>query len=338
MSSISLRLAASTSRAARLASVRTQACRVPSRALHKRKELSYPIEGGLGKFLPPHALQMIAVDYQQGLLDRLNDLIRGTALENKSIVQTVVEAARDPNKVLEFNYASEALNNSFFLECVKPPPDNATSHEHKLIGMLERRIGFHWGSLAHFQSSFGAAVQGMFSSGWVWLVCDQTGQLGIMPTFGAGTLLVSARKASETFLEWQRIVGEPVVPYSEEDLLPRASSPTPGAPPPPSSPASGLSHNAPPVNPHQPARSMSSRLGRPRDMYKNSKGKDSGPTKFDVLGGVVYPLLCVSVHEHAWVGAGYGVWGKEEYMKRFWSVVDWEKVCQMYMKVAPVER
>ncbi len=40
----------------------------------------------------------------------------GTNLENKSIVQTIIDAARDPNKVLEFNYASEALNNSFFLE------------------------------------------------------------------------------------------------------------------------------------------------------------------------------------------------------------------------------
>ncbi|CDO74139.1 hypothetical protein BN946_scf185043.g189 [Trametes cinnabarina] len=231
MSSSALRLASSTSRAARLALVRTQACRVPSRALHRRKELSYPLEGGLGKFLPPHTLQMIAVDYQQGLLDRLNDLIRGTALENKSIVQTVVEAARDPDRVLEFNYASEALNNSFFLECVKPPPANATSHEHELRGVLSRRIRYQWGSIAHFQSSFSAAVQGMFSSGWVWLVCDEQGQLGIMPTFGAGTLLIRSQKPSETMKEWQRIVGELIVPFSEEELLPRASSPTPGSPP-----------------------------------------------------------------------------------------------------------
>ena len=40
----------------------------------------------------------------------------GTSLENKSIVQTIIDSARDPDKVLEFNYASEALNNSFFLE------------------------------------------------------------------------------------------------------------------------------------------------------------------------------------------------------------------------------
>lgn len=39
----------------------------------------------------------------------------GTELENKTIAQTVIETAGDPNRVLTYNYASEALNNSFFL-------------------------------------------------------------------------------------------------------------------------------------------------------------------------------------------------------------------------------
>ncbi|KIY72874.1 manganese and iron superoxide dismutase [Cylindrobasidium torrendii FP15055 ss-10] len=48
------------------------------------------------------------------------------------------------------------------------------------------------------------------------------------------------------------------------------------------------------------------------------------------LGDVLYPLLCVSVHEHAWMAAGYGVWGKEEWLKKFWTVVDWERVSQRF--------
>ncbi|KAI0771542.1 Manganese/iron superoxide dismutase [Trametes elegans] len=334
MSSFGLRLAASSSRAARLASLRTQACRVQSRELHQRKQLSYPIEEGLGTFLPPHTLKMIAEDYQQGLLDRLNEQIRGTALENKSIVQTVVEAARDPNKVLEFNYASEALNNSFFLESVKPPPSSGTSHEHEVHDPLMRRIRHHWSSLAHFQSSFSAAALGMFSSGWVWLVTDKNGQLGIMPTFGTGTLLVRSGKPSETFIEWQKAFGQAVLPLTE-DSAPVSPSHTPsGSPPPPSSPTSGLSHQAPPLNPHTPSRSMS--LAKPRDMYKLEKETDlNQQPDFARLGDVLYPLLCVSVHEHAWVSAGYGVWGKEEYMKRFWTVVNWKNASDLFSKVVP---
>jgi Fe-Mn family superoxide dismutase len=48
-----------------------------ARGIHQLKELSYDIEKGLGDFLPPPALKTVAVDYQQGLLDRLNDEVRG---------------------------------------------------------------------------------------------------------------------------------------------------------------------------------------------------------------------------------------------------------------------
>jgi Fe-Mn family superoxide dismutase len=36
------------------------------------------------------------------------------------------------------------------------------------------------------------------------------------------------------------------------------------------------------------------------------------------------------VHEHAWLSAGYGIWGKEEYLKRFWTVLDWKKVSDAF--------
>jgi Fe-Mn family superoxide dismutase len=43
-------------------------------------------------------------------------------------------------------------------------------------------------------------------------------------------------------------------------------------------------------------------------------------------GEIIYPLFCVPVYEHAWLSAGYGVWGKEAWLKEFWSVLDWQKV------------
>lgn len=47
------------------------------RSVHRRSTLPYPIEKGLGKFLPPPALKVVAVDYQDGLLERLNAEARG---------------------------------------------------------------------------------------------------------------------------------------------------------------------------------------------------------------------------------------------------------------------
>jgi len=31
------------------------------------------------------------------------------------------------------------------------------------------------------------------------------------------------------------------------------------------------------------------------------------------------------------MSAGYGIFGKEEWMKHFWSVLDWEKVSSDYL-------
>ena len=47
------------------------------RGIHVRVPLPYNVEDGMGDFLPPAALKLIAEDYQQGLLDRLNEQIKG---------------------------------------------------------------------------------------------------------------------------------------------------------------------------------------------------------------------------------------------------------------------
>lgn len=122
-----------------------------TRGVHSRVPLPYPIEEGIPQFLSPTALKTIAVDWQQGILERLTDQVRGkpysstsnlpgtnysfffpihffwvdadregfdvtgTTYEDRSVVKTLVATASDPSLTLAFNYASEALNNSFFL-------------------------------------------------------------------------------------------------------------------------------------------------------------------------------------------------------------------------------
>ena len=47
--------------------------------IHVRVPLPYKIEDGMGDFFSPAALKVVAVDYQQGLLDRLNEQIKGVS-------------------------------------------------------------------------------------------------------------------------------------------------------------------------------------------------------------------------------------------------------------------
>lgn len=49
------------------------------RTIHVRVQLPYKVEDGMGDFFSPAALKVIAEDYQQGLLDRLNEQIKGNA-------------------------------------------------------------------------------------------------------------------------------------------------------------------------------------------------------------------------------------------------------------------
>lgn len=80
--------------------------------------------------------------------------------------------------------------------------------------------------------------------------------------------------------------------------------------------------------------------GRPvglygRDMDGDALDLDAPTADFEKIGTQLYPLFCLSVHEHAWLSAGYGIWGKEEYLKRFWTVLDWGKVSNAFNIYAP---
>ena len=63
-------------------------------------------------------------------------------------------------------------------------------------------------------------------------------------------------------------------------------------------------------------------------------GSSEAPAELDALGQTLYPLFCVSVHEHAMMAAGYGVWGLETYLERFWTCLDWAAVRDAYAQYA----
>ncbi|KAG7096622.1 hypothetical protein E1B28_004039 [Marasmius oreades] len=346
------------------------------RALHTPVQLKYRLEEGLGEFLPPPALHTVAVEYQQGLLDRLNEEVRGTELEGMSVVDTIIKTSTERHHVLAFNYASLALNNHFFLEHLKPIPSDSSDHQHTISLHLQTQIRSQHGSLAQLKSTFSSAALGMFTSGHVWLVTDAGGNIAVLPTFGPGTMLVRSRTYmaptfdSELGLDMlQSLRGQnirPGDPYAKEFVdemkhfegasaeessstsptpTPTQKQPLPGVTP--SSPASGVSPTSSGPGSQPPhTRSFHSTLsahlpppppsGGEYEQAGLYGGDPTTPTRgfkrteLYLMGEKLYPLLCLSVHEHAWMSAGYGVWGKEEWVKRFWAVVDWEKVSRNY--------
>src|SRR5690606_32331674 len=50
----------------------------------------------------------------------LNNLIKGTDLENKSLEEVIMASAGDASKVGIFNNAAQVWNHTFFWNCMKP--------------------------------------------------------------------------------------------------------------------------------------------------------------------------------------------------------------------------
>ena len=205
------------------------------------------------------------------------------------------------------------------------------------------------GSLRQLKSSFSAAAMGMFSNGRIWLVTDDQGVTGVLPTFGPGTLLVRSR--SYMAAEKGAVLGDMDISASTTDLPttpigrpggPEGTAPTYTSPPPgtgASSPASGSSL---PAGAPRPPPSLRPRFihstsplaydlnsAKTHSVYAQPLRAASKATILNV-GTTIYPLLCIPVYEHSWMSAGYGVWGKEAWLKEFWSVVDWSKVSKSY--------
>ncbi|KAI9729571.1 MAG: hypothetical protein M1834_006767 [Cirrosporium novae-zelandiae] len=81
----------------------------------------------------------------------------------------------------------------------------------------------------------------------------------------------------------------------------------------------------------QPA-DLNTHLTNPELMVSNtvgSFGRTSAAGKADAKrpkGGIdVIPILCVNTWEHVWL-RDFGVAGKDEFLKRWWDRIDWEKV------------
>ena len=266
------------------------------RALHQLPPMPEALAEGCEPFLSKRTTHLLWTQWQAGLLQRLNEEVRGTPRATESVVETVMNAAHDRESILAFNYASLALNTSFFLSCLVPhaaqkqpaypQPSTHIGAVPTLFGKtLATAISDQFGSLPQLKLAMSSAAMGMVSSGWVWLVKDEHGRLGIVPTYGAGTVLVQQR----------RQCGPKDLVTAVQDGEAQAEAP------------------AAPDAPTRPPRF---------DALSRTSGADA-------IGQHLYPLLCVSMYEHAWLG-DYGFWGKERYMTHFWDCVNWERVERLW--------
>ena len=107
---------------------------------------------------------------------KLNDAVKGTDLESKSIEEIVKNLNSVPEdiKTAVRNNGGGHYNHSLFWELLSP-------EQKELTGELKDAIDSAFGSVDKFKEDFEAAAAGRFGSGWAWLVVNN-GSLEIATT------------------------------------------------------------------------------------------------------------------------------------------------------------
>ncbi|OZA32825.1 MAG: superoxide dismutase [Fe] [Hydrogenophilales bacterium 17-64-65] len=113
--------------------------------------------------------------HHQAYVTNLNNLIKGTDFESKSLEDIVKTAPAGG----VYNNAAQVWNHTFFWNCLSPNGGGVPS------GALADAINKKWGSFDDFKKAFQTSAVGNFGSGWTWLVKKADGSLDIV-NMGAG--------------------------------------------------------------------------------------------------------------------------------------------------------
>lgn len=122
----------------------------------------------------------------------LNNLIKGTEFEDKSLEEIVASAPAGGI----FNNAAQVWNHTFYFNCMGP---NAGGEP---TGALADAITAKFGSFADFKQAFTTSAATNFGSGWTWLVMKD-GELEIVNTSNAGCPLTDGMKPLLTVDVWE---------------------------------------------------------------------------------------------------------------------------------------
>jgi len=119
-------------------------------------------------------------NHHRRYVDRVNALIQGTPLEGLTIEEIMERTAKRKSTAELFNNAAQAFNHAFFWSSIRPAGGGRPT------GLIAHHIANDFGGYDAFAVKFRKAAQGLFGSGWIWLVLDK-GKVKILTTKDAQT-------------------------------------------------------------------------------------------------------------------------------------------------------
>ena len=146
-----------------------------------------PLPYGYDALKPVMSEETLNLHYNKhhtGYCTKLTDWAKGNdeSMLSKSIPEILNENQSTPETFV-FRMAAQIYNHDFFWTSMSPNGGGAPT------GPLADKINSQWGSLEAFKEEFNGQVGAHFGSGWVWLCQESSGDLKIVSTHDANTVL-----------------------------------------------------------------------------------------------------------------------------------------------------
>jgi superoxide dismutase, Fe-Mn family len=161
----------------------------------KLPELPYA-KAALEPYISARTVEFHYQKHHAGYVEKLNELIKGTALENENIEDIIRGTVKDPLRAAIFNNAAQVLNHSFYWQCMRPKGGGNPS------GAIVEKLNDDLGGYDKFAEEFKNAGLGQFGSGWAWLVLKEN-KLEIIKTANADTPIAHGFKPLLTVDIWE---------------------------------------------------------------------------------------------------------------------------------------
>lgn len=113
--------------------------------------------------------------HHQGYTNNLNDAIKGTDMEGKSIEEIIKNVSSSTSKAVR-NNGGGFYNHNLFWTVMSPKGGGEPT------GELAEAINKAFGSFADFKTKFEDAAKTQFGSGWAWLIVKSDGSLAVTGT------------------------------------------------------------------------------------------------------------------------------------------------------------
>ena len=139
--------------------------------------------------------------HHKAYVDKLNELIAGTAYESMTLEEIVQKSAKTEKDKAIFNNAGQAWNHNFYWESMATHSGGkgGGTPSGKILDALKSSFG----GVKEFNEAFAKAAVAQFGSGWAWLVKGSGGKLEIVTTSNADTPIAHGKTPLLTADVWE---------------------------------------------------------------------------------------------------------------------------------------